>query len=78
MISLAGCSTITDDIASFAWTDENVQALHRAFSTELSREVRALGLEPFTLHGSGAPNKDISSPDDRLPLAGEFEAGIVD
>jgi len=34
--------TITDEIASFAWTDSEVQALHRAFSSEMSREVRAL------------------------------------
>jgi len=40
---------ITDDIASFAWTDDDVQSLHRAFSTEMSREVRALAaLEPLT------------------------------
>jgi 2-polyprenyl-6-methoxyphenol hydroxylase-like FAD-dependent oxidoreductase len=39
---------ITDDIASFAWTDGEVQSLHRAFSTEMSREVRALAaLEPL-------------------------------
>jgi hypothetical protein len=39
---------ITDDIASFAWTDGEVQLLHRAFSTEMSREVRALAaLEPL-------------------------------
>ena len=40
---------LTDDIASFAWTDAEVQSLHRAFSSEMSREVRALAaLEPFT------------------------------
>jgi len=40
---------ITDEIASFAWTDGEVQSLHRAFSTEMSREVRALaGLKPLT------------------------------
>ena len=33
---------LTDDIASFAWSDSEVQALHRAFSGEMSREVRAL------------------------------------
>jgi flavin-dependent dehydrogenase len=39
---------ITDRIASFAWTDGEVQGLHRAFSSEMSREVRALAaLEPF-------------------------------
>jgi flavin-dependent dehydrogenase len=45
---------ITDDIASFAWTDGKVQELHRAFSHEMSREVRALAaLEP--LAGLSAP-----------------------
>jgi menaquinone-9 beta-reductase len=40
---------VTDEIASLAWTDEHVQALHRAFSAEMSREVRALAtLEPLT------------------------------
>lgn len=40
---------VTDDIASFAWTDAELQSLHRAFSGEMSREVRALAaLEPFT------------------------------
>lgn len=39
---------VTDQIASFAWTDAELQSLHRAFSTEMSREVRALAaLEPF-------------------------------
>jgi len=38
---------LTDDIASFVWTDTELQALHRAFSAEMSREVRALAaLEP--------------------------------
>ena len=38
---------LTDDIASFAWTDTELQALHRAFSAEMSREVRALAaLDP--------------------------------
>jgi len=40
---------LTDEIASFAWSDSEVQALHRAFSSEMSREVRALAaLGPFT------------------------------
>jgi menaquinone-9 beta-reductase len=40
---------VTDDIASFAWTEAEVQTLHRAFSNEMSREVRALAaLEPST------------------------------
>jgi len=50
---------ITDDIASFAWTDGEVQSMHRAFSSEMSREVRALaGLEPFTcpLPSASAPH----------------------
>jgi 2-polyprenyl-6-methoxyphenol hydroxylase-like FAD-dependent oxidoreductase len=39
---------VTDQIASFAWTDDSVQSLHRAFSSEMSREVRALAaLEPL-------------------------------
>jgi menaquinone-9 beta-reductase len=33
---------VTDDIASCAWTDEEVQSLHRAFSAEMARELRAL------------------------------------
>jgi flavin-dependent dehydrogenase len=38
---------LTDDIASFLWTDTELQALHRAFSAEMSREVRALAaLDP--------------------------------
>lgn len=38
---------VTDQIASFTWTDSEVQALHRALSVEMSREVRRLvGLEP--------------------------------
>jgi flavin-dependent dehydrogenase len=45
---------ITDRIASCAWTDEEVQALHRAFSVEMSREVRALvALKPL-VRGSWA------------------------
>lgn len=40
---------ITDQIASFTWNDSEVQSLHRAFSSEMSREVRALAaLEPLT------------------------------
>lgn len=39
---------VTDEIASFDWTDDRVQSLHRAFSTEMSREVRELAaLEPL-------------------------------
>ena len=51
---------ITDDIASIAWTDSEVQSLHRAFSSEMSREVRALAaLEPFTcpLPSASAPHE---------------------
>jgi menaquinone-9 beta-reductase len=50
---------ITDEIASFAWTDGEVQSLHRAFSSEMSREVRALAaLEPLTcrLPSASAPH----------------------
>ena len=40
---------ITDEIASFEWRDDaGLQTLHRAFSSEMSREVRALAaLEPL-------------------------------
>ena len=39
---------ITDEVASFECTDERLQTLHREFSREMSREVRALAaLEPW-------------------------------
>jgi flavin-dependent dehydrogenase len=39
---------VSDELASFAGSDEQVQALHREFSTEMSRELRALAaLEPL-------------------------------
>jgi len=37
---------VTDEIASLAWTDEEVQSLHRAFSAEMSREMRVLAMLP--------------------------------
>jgi flavin-dependent dehydrogenase len=37
---------VTDEIASLAWTDAEVQSLHRAFSAEMSRELRALATLP--------------------------------
>jgi menaquinone-9 beta-reductase len=37
---------ITDEVASLAWTDEEVQSLHRAFSAEMSRELRVLATLP--------------------------------
>jgi flavin-dependent dehydrogenase len=40
---------ITDRIASFDWTDEELQVLHRGFSREMTREQQALAaLEPFS------------------------------
>jgi len=52
---------ITDEIASFAWTDEEVQSLHRAFSGEMSREVRALAaLEPFTCRSLSASEPHVA------------------
>jgi 2-polyprenyl-6-methoxyphenol hydroxylase-like FAD-dependent oxidoreductase len=46
---------ISDEIASFAWSDSDVQALHRAFSAEMSREVRTLAaLEPMTARPAAA------------------------
>ena len=39
---------VTDEIASFTANDDHLQSLHRAFSSEMSREVRALAaLEPL-------------------------------
>lgn len=47
---------ITDQIASFSWDDNALQVLHREFSAEMSREVRALAsLEP-------APSLSVTSP----------------
>ena len=49
---------VTDEIASFAWTDDEVQSLHRAFSSEMTREVRTLAaVEPFAdrLSAASAP-----------------------
>ena len=37
---------VTDEVASLAWTDEEVQSLHRAFSAEMSREMRVLATLP--------------------------------
>jgi flavin-dependent dehydrogenase len=37
---------VTDAIASFDWADDGLQALHREFSQEMSREVRALAALP--------------------------------
>ena len=38
----------TDEVASFAWTDVQLQALHLTLSREMTREVRFLdALEPF-------------------------------
>jgi flavin-dependent dehydrogenase len=46
---------LTDDIASFVWTDEELQSLHREFSREMSREVKVLAaLEPLTCHSPSA------------------------
>jgi hypothetical protein len=40
---------LTDQIASFTWSDDLVQSLDRRFSTEMSRELRALAaLEPLS------------------------------
>jgi menaquinone-9 beta-reductase len=43
-----GLFEVTDQIASFTWTEPELQSLHRAFSAEMSRETRALTtLEPL-------------------------------
>jgi flavin-dependent dehydrogenase len=40
---------VTDQIASFQWTESELQSLHRAFSAEMSRETRVLAsLEPLS------------------------------
>ena len=40
---------VTDQIASFTWTESELQSLHRAFSAEMSRETRVLAsLEPVS------------------------------
>jgi hypothetical protein len=61
---------ISDEIASFAWTDTEVQSLHRAFSAEMSREVRMLAaLEPMTPLQAAATTPDrlsASSPSHTL------------
>ena len=44
---------ITDQIASFNWTDEELQAMHRSFSREMAREQQVLAdLEPFAWQSS--------------------------
>ena len=46
---------LTDEMASFARSDDDVQALHRAVSTEMSREVRALAaLAPLPMRAREA------------------------
>lgn len=46
---------LTDEVASFAWSDDELQSLHRAFSSEMSREVKALAaLEPITCQSPSA------------------------
>ena len=49
---------ITDRIASFTWTDEELQALHREFSREMSREQRVLD----TLEPSAWQSPPVSAP----------------
>ena len=55
-----GLFEITDEIASFDWTGERVQTLHRAFSAEMSREVRALvALGPLPSLSSSASEPHV-------------------
>jgi flavin-dependent dehydrogenase len=49
---------VTDQIASFTWTDEELQALHREFSREMSREQRVLD----TLEPSAWQSPSVSAP----------------
>jgi flavin-dependent dehydrogenase len=54
---------VTDEVASFDWTEDQLQALHRAFSSEMSREVRALAaLEPLPGLASPAGAADVAGP----------------
>jgi menaquinone-9 beta-reductase len=46
---------ITDQIASFTWTDDELQLLHRSFSREMSREQQLVAdLEPFAWQSPSA------------------------
>jgi flavin-dependent dehydrogenase len=46
---------VTDEVASFAWTDVQLQALHKSLSVEMTREVRFLdALEPLPAFGPSA------------------------
>jgi len=52
---------VTDEIASYAKTDDELQRLHRAFSAEMSREVRALAaLDPDTFRSPAARASDVA------------------
>jgi flavin-dependent dehydrogenase len=49
---------VTDVIASFRWSESELQALHKAFSAEMSREVRALAnLEPLACRSALASER---------------------
>jgi len=51
---------VTDAIASLSWTDEHLQAMHREFSSEMSREVRALAaLEPLSCLSSSVSEPPV-------------------
>lgn len=52
---------ITDSVASFTWTDDELHALHRGFSREMSREQRVLdALEPFTWQASRSASAPLA------------------
>ena len=57
---------LTDEIASFSWSEDHLQSLHRALSQEMSREVRALaGLGPIPASGHGRPASGLPLPASR-------------
>jgi flavin-dependent dehydrogenase len=59
---------LTDEIASFEWTDESLQLLHKEFSREMSREVRVMAalesLPWISPTAIAAPSCGASAPPD--------------
>src|SRR5262245_48397790 len=50
---------VTDEIASLAWTDAQVQSLNRAFSAEMARETRVLAaMTDADRPGFGMPHRE--------------------
>jgi flavin-dependent dehydrogenase len=61
---------ITDEIASFGCGEVRLQSLHREFSREMAREVRALAaLEPFPSLPASLAHKHNGGEQSHLPAA---------